>query len=58
MVNAFQVYQSDIPVISEVGRGRPLISWERKVEQYVKAKVAGEVRALEEAKIACNDRET
>ena len=52
---AKKVYQSDVR--GENGRGRPPMTWEGKVEEYIKERVPGGRRGLEVAKEACQDRE-
>ena len=51
---AKKVYQSKVS--GEPGRGRPPMTWECKVEQYLKERVGGGLRSLEAAKVACSDR--
>ena len=51
---AKKVYQSEVSGV--VGRGRPAMSWERKVEQYLKDRIGSGVETMERAKVACNDR--
>ena len=43
-------------VSGENGRGRPPITWEGKVEGYIRERVTGGVRGLEVAKEICLDR--
>ena len=49
-----KVYQSSVD--GRFGRGRPSIAWEGRVEQYLRERVGGEGRIIEEAKRARSDR--
>ena len=51
---AKKVYQSDVS--GENGRGRPPMTWEGKVEEYIKERVPRGRRGLEVAKEACQAR--
>ena len=52
---AKRVYQSEVR--GEVGRGRPPVTWEKKIEEYMRERVAEGVRGIELAKEACNNRD-
>ena len=49
-----RVYQSEVSGMA--GRGRPPVTWEGKIEQYLGERVTGGRRAIEAAKRACTDR--
>ena len=49
-----KVYQSSVD--GGFGRGRPPIAWKGRVEQYLRERVGGGGRIIEEAKRACSDR--
>ena len=49
-----KVYQSGVDV--GFGRDRAPIAWEGRVEQYLRERVGGRGRIMEEAKRACSDR--
>ena len=49
-----KVYQSEVSGM--YGRGRPPVTWEGRIEQYLGERLSGGMRGIEVAKLACTDR--